>query len=614
MSAIEKTLSSWREETLGSVGGFDDVVDSLLLLIRSILLQVAGHGGASTQHEVCPRGVLLQGPPGSGKSHLASVLARVVGQDEGEGAIDLGPPAAGALGALEALRSKLLACRVRAEARSKDVEPFVEVIVLEGAEAFAKQLSQDDDGQDEASHAGNAAAVLDPKTVTIDLLHSEMQIWHASSLPIIALVPWSASVLAPAELCSPGAIEATIMLPVPLSWRQRRASLLVCAKLLPMGHEDTSSHVCDLFDRLASTTAGFLPCDLAAFCRAAALGAIRRMGKSGMVQVTWEDFAAARCRIDPTPMRGAAISSRPQATSIMCATGREDHRGFPAISGQHAAVAAIGAYVVKPFQRLVHQAVSDGTVGEMYEPPLGLLLSGGSGTGKSFLATQLAAELGAHLFTASPADLLASRVGDAEKKVASLFRSARHSAPSVVVLEDVDTIIPAPDSDESAEEGSTETCIAHALRAELDLLQQRRAEYRRLHCSGSKRTSPLASEALVLLVATTSNANRVAKWLRAPHRLSMCVELQASLHKDDVLTILRRSLADRASEGALAAGATRLVQAGARISDVSALCRAAGVLAVRRAVSCSEAGEPADLRITEDDFATALCTLRVGST
>ena len=72
-----------------------------------------------------------------------------------------------------------------------------------------------------------------------------------------------------------------------------------------------------------------------------------------------------------------------------------------------------------------------------------LLISGQPGSGKSFLALQLAAELLWHLFVASPADLLAARVGDAEKRVAQLFASARRCAPSCVLLEDLETLLPA---------------------------------------------------------------------------------------------------------------------------------------------------------------------------
>ena len=58
----------------------------------------------------------------------------------------------------------------------------------------------------------------------------------------------------------------------------------------------------------------------------------------------------------------------------------------------------------------------------------------------------------AHVFAASPADLLASRVGDAEKKVAALFEAARRCAPSVVILEDVESLAPASEPGSSPSE------------------------------------------------------------------------------------------------------------------------------------------------------------------
>ena len=77
--------------------------------------------------------------------------------------------------------------------------------------------------------------------------------------------------------------------------------------------------------------------------------------------------------------------------------------------------------------------------------PLGLLLRGPPGSGKSFLAAALAAELPARLLAAGSADLLAARVGDGEKAVAKLFGAAR-AATSAELLEDIDELADSPET------------------------------------------------------------------------------------------------------------------------------------------------------------------------
>lgn len=511
-SEIATCVNDWRQRISHTVGGFDSAIDSILSLLSKLI-----HSPANGTARRASRGVLLSGPPGSGKSHLASTLASVVSGTSGTFELNLSFVLSNSDGA-STLKTTLAA--VTTSARSRQSVSAVPIFVLEGAEVLLQRLDDDSNFDFKSGNQASDGPPLDMCAFSLDVLLCEMQLWSRDDLPALVIVPWSSSYEPPAELCSVGAIQARVSIPVPLGRKQRRAALVACSRNLPL--DDSGSE--DLLDRLADMTAGFLPCDLSALCRTAALLGIHRSSISGQkVKLSLEDFCKARLRLDPTPIRGAGAAARSRSKTSSLALLGGDH-GLSAVVGQHLALETLRAYVVEPFRKLQVEDPHLGWQNETAEPPVGILLTGGPGSGKSFIAVQLAAELNAQLFAASPADLLASRVGDAEKRVATLFRAARRAAPSVVVIEDIDSIAPAGMDEEAefdSEEGS-ETCAAFVLRVELDALRSRRVDHARLR-SGLEH-SPEASEALVLVVATASDASRVAHWLRVPHRFALDVD------------------------------------------------------------------------------------------
>jgi SpoVK/Ycf46/Vps4 family AAA+-type ATPase len=70
----------------------------------------------------------------------------------------------------------------------------------------------------------------------------------------------------------------------------------------------------------------------------------------------------------------------------------------------------------------------------------GLLLYGPPGCGKTFIARAVAGELGARFITVSFADLIDMFVGRSERNIHELFQVARHNAPCVLFLDEVDAI------------------------------------------------------------------------------------------------------------------------------------------------------------------------------
>lgn len=138
-------------------------------------------------------------------------------------------------------------------------------------------------------------------------------------------------------------------------------------------------------------------------------------------------------------MEAAILQNKPDVT-------------FKDVAGLGAAKQALTEAVIMPIK-------VPGMFTGATRPWRGILLYGPPGTGKSFLAKAVAGEANRSTFlTVSTADLTSKWVGESEKLIKSLFDTARRTKPSVVFIDEIDSLV--------SERGENETETGRRIKTE----------------------------------------------------------------------------------------------------------------------------------------------------
>ncbi|MCG2870781.1 MAG: CDC48 family AAA ATPase [Sulfolobales archaeon] len=214
--------------------------------------------------------------------------------------------------------------------------------------------------------------------------------------------------------------------------------------------------------RLAEMTHGYTGADLAALVREAAMNALRRyLPKIDLNQerippeildemvVTFDDFMKAFKEIVPSGLREIYV----EVPEIR----------WTDIGGLEDVKEELREIVEYPLKfRDAYEALS-------IEVPKGVLLFGPPGTGKTLLAKAVATESGANFIAVRGPEVLSKWVGESEKAIREIFRKARQAAPTVVFFDEIDAVAPARGM--GIDTGVTER-IVNQLLAEMDGIEK----------------------------------------------------------------------------------------------------------------------------------------------
>src|SRR5260370_10037624 len=204
------------------------------------------------------------------------------------------------------------------------------------------------------------------------------------------------------------------------------------------------------------------------------------------------------------------------------------------------------------------------------EPQSGVLLYGPPGNGKKLLAKAVANESNAHFELISGPEVLSKWVGESEANLRKLFARARQLAPSVVLIEEMDSL--APRRDRVSQHHDVQ--VLSQLLVLLDGLEARGA---------------------VAIVATSNRLEAIDPALRRPGRFDYHIEVPVPDYSGR-LALLQVCLGKMKTRCSLRMEALAEATAGYSGAELAALCREAGWQANRPGLA--HAPTPNQLRVS----------------
>jgi len=373
-----------------------------------------------------PAGVLLHGPPGSGKTLLAKAVAN---ESEANFILVNGPE---------------IMNKFYGESERKIREIF------EDAEKNAPSIIFFDEIDAIASKRDEVYGEVERRIVS--QLLTQMDGLKSRGKVIVIGATNRPNSIDPA-LRRPGRFDREITIGAPD--RKGRLNILkIHTRNMPLTKDVKLT-------RLADVTHGFVGADVSALCKEAAMNVLRRilpdlkLGEKDEIpekvfeqlRVTQEDFEYALKIVRPSSLREVLIET-PKTTW-------EDIGGLTQLKQELKEAVELPLKNPQVFKRLG------------IRPPRGLLMYGPPGTGKTLLAKAVANESEANFILVRGPELLNKWVGESEKGIRKIFEKARQSSPSIIFFDEIDAIAPRRGSSDN----QVMERVVNTLLAEMDGLE-----------------------------------------------------------------------------------------------------------------------------------------------
>jgi len=482
-----------RTERYSDLGGVDDILQKIRQLVEYPLLhsELYQHLGVDP-----PRGVLLKGPPGCGKTHLANAIAGQLNvtyfsvsapelvsgmSGESEGNIrDLFKTASDMAPSL-VFMDELDAIAPKRDDGGKSMEKRMVAQLLTCMDSVAPQFNKN-----------NAAVMVLGATNRPDTMDSALR--------------------------RAGRFDQELVLGVPDEDARIAIFSTACQSLRLDGS------VC--YKTLARLTPGYVGADVKSLIKEAAVLAINRslqqrqmghhngneiaeqLGNSGMrlkkeeqatktisTQIDTTAYSANKERIDEIQSSSStqpdhSVPFTPDQISNLYITMQDFKNAIPLVqpSGKREGFATIPDVSWDDIGAL--QKIREELTLTVLEPirhpekfkilglsvPAGVLLYGPPGCGKTLLAKAIANESGANFLSIKGPELLDKYVGESERAVRRVFERARASSPCIVFFDELDSLCPKRGSSGGGESGVSER-VVNQLLTEMDGLTSRRSVF-----------------------------------------------------------------------------------------------------------------------------------------
>ena len=352
-----------------------------------------------------PKGVLLHGPSGTGKT----LIAKAVANESGANFSSIAGPE---------IMSKYYG---ESEQRLREI--------FEDAQKAAPSIIFIDEIDSIAPKRGEVTGEVERRVVA-QLLAMMDGLKERGQVVVIGATN-RVEAIDPA-LRRPGRFDREIEIGVPD--RAGRVEILqIHVRNMPIA-EDVN------LEDLADRTHGFVGADLNALCKEAAMRALRRYLPDltteddipqeiiDKMEVTSLDFEEALKEIEPSALREVLVE--------LPKVNWKDVGGLGPL--QQELIEAI-EWPLKEPERFRQMGI---------RPPKGILLYGPPGTGKTMIAQAVANETNANFISVRGPQMLSKWVGESEKAIREIFRKARQVSPCIVFFDELDSIAPMRGMDE----------------------------------------------------------------------------------------------------------------------------------------------------------------------